>query len=42
MSSDGAVAKLLACGANGLAFDSRFSCYDFRDWLSPASKSQYD
>ena len=33
------VVKLLACGARGMAFDSRFCCYNFRDWLSPASKS---
>ena len=29
--------KLLACGARGLGFDSRYRRYDFRDWLSPAS-----
>ena len=32
----------LACGARGPRFDSRFRHYDIRDWLSPASKSQYD
>ena len=32
--------KLLACGARGPGFDSRSRRYDFRDWFSPASKSQ--
>ena len=31
----------LACGARGPGFDSRSCRYDFRDWLSPASKSRY-
>ena len=39
-SSGGVVVKLLACGARGPGFDSRSSRYDFRDWLSPASKSR--
>ena len=40
-SSGGVVVKLLACGARGPGFNSRSRRYDFRDWLSPASKSQY-
>ena len=40
-SSAGAVVKLLACGARGPGFDSRSRSYDFRDWLSPASKWRY-
>ena len=40
-SSDDVVVKLLACGARGPGFDSRSRCYDFRNWLSPASKSRY-
>ena len=40
-SSGGVVVKLLACGARGQGFDSRSRRYDFGDWLSPASKSQY-
>ena len=38
-SSGGVVVKLLAYGARDLGFDSRSRHYDFRDWLSPASKS---
>ena len=41
LSSSGVVDKLLACGARGPGFESRSRRYDFRDWLSPASKSQY-
>ena len=37
-SSVGVVVKLLACEARGLGFDSWSRRYDFRDWLSPASK----
>ena len=44
-SSGDAVVKLLACGVRGMMFDSRFDSrfrrYDFRDSLSPASKSRY-
>ena len=35
--SVGVAVKVLA-KARGLGFDSRFRRYDFRDWLSPASK----
>ena len=38
-SSGGVVVKLLACGARGPGFDSRSRRYNFRDWLSPASKT---
>ena len=38
-SSGGVVVKLLACRARGWGSISRR--YDFRDWLSPASKSGY-
>ena len=41
-SNGGVVVKLLACGARGPGFDSRSRCYDFRDWLSPASNTRYD
>ena len=41
MSSGDVVVKLLACGARGPEFDSRSRRLDFRDWLSPASKSRY-
>ena len=41
MSGDGVVVDLLACGASGPEFDSRSRRYDFRYWLSPASKSWY-
>ena len=41
-SSGGVVVKLLACRARGPGFDSRSRRYDFRDWLSPASMSQYE
>ena len=34
--------KFLACGARVPGFDSRSRHLDFRDWVSPASKSQYD
>ena len=37
-SRGGVVVKLLACGARGPGFDSLSRRYDFRDWLSPASK----
>ena len=40
-SSGGVVVKLLACGARGPEFNSRSCHYNFRDWLSPASKSGY-
>ena len=33
--------KLLACRAKGLVFDSRSHHYNYRDWLSPASKLRY-
>ena len=38
----GEVVKLLVCGARGPGFDSRSRRYDFRNWLSPATKSPYD
>ena len=37
-SSSYVVVKHLASGARGPGFDSRFRQYNFRDWLSPASK----
>ena len=40
-SSGGRVVKLLACGARGPEFDSPPRHLNFRDWLSPASKSRY-
>ena len=40
-SSGGVVVKLLACGARVPGFDSWSCRYNFRDWLSPASKSRY-
>ena len=40
-SSGGRVVKLLACGARGPGFDSRPRHSNFRDWLSPISKSRY-
>ena len=40
-SSGCVVVNLLACGAGGTGFDSRSRRYDFRDWLSHASKSWY-
>ena len=40
-SSCGVVVKLLACGARGPGFDSWSRPYDFKDWLSPATKSRY-
>ena len=40
-SSSAVVVKLLACGARNPGFDSRSHRYDFRDWLSPASKLRY-
>ena len=40
-SSGGRVVKLLACGARGPGFDSPPRHLNFRDWLSPASKSRY-
>ena len=33
--------KLLACGTRGPGFDSPPRHLNFRDWLSPASKSRY-
>ena len=35
------VVKLLACGARSPGFDSPPRHLNFRDWLSPAPKSQY-
>ena len=40
-SCGGVVVKFLVCGARGPGLDSRSRRYDFRDWLSPASKSRY-
>ena len=40
-SGGGRVVKLLACGARGLGIDSPPRHLNFRDWLSPASKSRY-
>ena len=40
-SSSGVVVKFLACGAGGPGFDFRSHRYEFRDWLSHASKSRY-
>ena len=40
-SSGDEVVKHIACGASGPGFKSRSRRYDFRDWLSPATKSQY-
>ena len=40
-SGGGRVVKLLACGARGPGFDSQSSPLNFREWLSPASKSRY-
>ena len=40
-SSGCVVVNLLACGARGTGLDSQSRCYDFRDWLSRASKSRY-
>ena len=40
-SGGGRVVKLLACGARGQGFDSPPCHLNFRDWLSPASKSRY-
>ena len=40
-SRGGVMVKLLACGARGPGLDSRSHRYDFRDWLSYASKSRY-
>ena len=40
-SGGGRVVKLLACGARGPGFDSPPRHLNFRDWLSPASKSRY-
>ena len=39
-SSGGVVVKLLACGTWCQGFEPRTGRYDFRDWLSPASKSR--
>ena len=36
-SSGGVVVKLSACGARSLGFNFRSRCFNFRDWLSPAS-----
>ena len=40
-SGGGQVVKLLACGVRRPGFDSRSRHLNFRDWLSPASKSRY-
>ena len=40
-SSRGQVVKLLTCGARGPGFKSPPRHLNFRDWLSPASKSRY-
>ena len=40
-SSSCVVVKLLACGARGPEIYSQSHRYNFRDWLSPASKSRY-
>ena len=40
-SGGGRVVKLLACRARGPGFDSPSRHLNFRDWLSPASKSRY-
>ena len=40
-SGGGRVVKLLACGARGPGFVSLPRHLNFRDWLSPASKSRY-
>ena len=40
-SSGCVLVKLLACGARGTGFDSRYRRYDFTDWLSHASKLRY-
>ena len=40
-SGGGRVVKLLACGARVPGFDSPHRHLNFRDWLSPASKSLY-
>ena len=40
-SGGGRVVKLLACGARGPRFDSPPRHLNFRDWLSPSSKSRY-
>ena len=41
-SGGGVVVLLLPCRARGPGFDPRPRCYDFRDWVSLASKSRYD
>ena len=41
-SGGGGVVKILACRAQGPGFDSRSRHFDFRDWVSPASKLQCD
>ena len=44
-SGGGQVIKLLACWARGPGFDSWFEWFhhlNLRDWVYPASKSQYD
>ena len=41
MSSGCVVVKLLAYGARGLGSDFRSHSFNFRDGLSPASKSRY-
>ena len=40
-SGSGRLVKLLACGAKNPEFDSPPRHLNFRDWLSPASKSRY-
>ena len=39
--SDGVVVKFLLAEQEARDFDSQSHHYDFRDWLSPASKSQF-
>ena len=35
------VVKLMACGAMSPGFEPGSQCYDFRYWVSPASKRRY-
>ena len=41
-SSVGVVVKLFICGARGPGFDFWPHNFNFRDWVFPASKLQYD
>ena len=41
-SSSGVIVKVWACRARGPGFSSWSQCYDFTDWLFPASKLHYD